>query len=57
MEATRAGEENDVEASITVVGISNDPGYGDRLDTRVESSFARTRSCSQRTMQTNSATF
>lgn len=37
---SRAGEENDVEASITVAGISNDLKYGDRLDTRVESSFA-----------------
>ncbi|KTG11035.1 orc1/cdc6 family replication initiation protein [Haloprofundus marisrubri] len=40
MQLSRAGEENDVEASITVVGISNDLKYGDRLDTRVESSFA-----------------
>ncbi|WP_435158181.1 Cdc6/Cdc18 family protein [Haladaptatus sp. DFWS20] len=40
MQLSRAGEENDVDASITVVGISNDLKYGDRLDTRVESSFA-----------------
>lgn len=40
MQLSRAGEENDVEASLTVVGISNDLKYGDRLDTRVESSFA-----------------
>ncbi len=40
MQLSRAGEENDVEASITVVGISNDLKYGDRLDTRVESSFS-----------------
>lgn len=40
MQLSRAGEENDVEASLTVIGISNDLKYGDRLDTRVESSFA-----------------
>lgn len=40
MQLSRAGEENDVDASITVIGISNDLKYGDRLDTRVESSFA-----------------
>ncbi|SIS21093.1 AAA family ATPase [Natronorubrum thiooxidans] len=40
MQLSRAGEENDVEASITVIGISNDLKYGDRLDTRVESSFS-----------------
>lgn len=40
MQLSRAGEENDIEASITVIGISNDLKYGDRLDTRVESSFS-----------------
>lgn len=40
MQLSRAGEENDVDASLTVIGISNDLKYGDRLDTRVESSFA-----------------
>jgi cell division control protein 6 len=40
MQLSRAGEENDVDAGITVVGISNDLKYGDRLDTRVESSFS-----------------
>ncbi|WP_136602657.1 Cdc6/Cdc18 family protein [Salinigranum halophilum] len=40
MQLSRAGEENDVDAGITVLGISNDLKYGDRLDTRVESSFA-----------------
>ncbi len=40
MQLSRAGEENDVDASITVIGISNDLKYGDRLDTRVESSFS-----------------
>jgi len=40
MQLSRAGEENDVDAAITVMGISNDLKYGDRLDTRVESSFS-----------------
>lgn len=40
MQLSRAGEENDIDASITVIGISNDLKYGDRLDTRVESSFS-----------------
>lgn len=40
MQLSRAGEEDDIEAGLTVVGISNDLKYGDRLDTRVESSFA-----------------
>lgn len=40
MQLSWAGEENDVTAGITVIGISNDLKYGDRLDTRVESSFS-----------------
>lgn len=40
MQLSRAGEENDVEAGMTVIGISNALTYGDQLDTRVESSFA-----------------
>lgn len=40
MQLSRAGEENDIEAGMTVIGISNDLKYGDRLDTRVESSFS-----------------
>ncbi|WP_135823728.1 Cdc6/Cdc18 family protein [Halorussus ruber] len=40
MQLSRAGEENDIDAGMTVLGISNDLKYGDRLDTRVESSFS-----------------
>ena len=40
MQLSRAGEEDDIEAGMTVIGISNDLKYGDRLDTRVESSFS-----------------
>ncbi len=40
MQLSRAGEEDDIDAGLTVMGISNDLKYGDRLDTRVESSFA-----------------
>lgn len=40
MQLSRAGEEDDIDAGMTVVGISNDLKYGDRLDTRVESSFS-----------------
>ena len=40
MQLSRAGEEDDIDAGLTVIGISNDLKYGDRLDTRVASSFA-----------------
>ncbi len=40
MQLSRAGEEEDIDAGLTVIGISNDLKYGDRLDTRVTSSFA-----------------
>ena len=40
MQLSRAGEEDDIDAGMTVIGISNDLKYGDRLDTRVESSFS-----------------
>jgi cell division control protein 6 len=40
MQLSRAGEEDDIDAGLTVIGISNDLKYGDRLDTRVESSFS-----------------
>ncbi|WP_158055608.1 Cdc6/Cdc18 family protein [Halorussus halophilus] len=40
MQLSRAGEEVDIDAGMTVIGISNDLKYGDRLDTRVESSFS-----------------
>lgn len=40
MQLSRAGEEDDIMAGMTVIGISNDLKYGDRLDTRVESSFS-----------------
>jgi len=40
MQLSRAGEEDDIAAGMSVIGISNDLKYGDRLDTRVESSFS-----------------
>jgi len=39
-ELSRAGEMENIDAGLTIFGISNDLKYGDRLDTRVESSFA-----------------